>query len=114
MIVDFTTSLPVFSNETETLEYIMSNTELKEYFDKLDNMRLEFNTCLATTLYEDIDINSLKYLDLWKSFGFEESMKDAVKFITQPKYVKYEQLVDIDLEQAYLIMKEQLVGSEDC
>lgn len=96
-------------------EYLANNPLIKEKLDNWDSISEEYFTKVHNVLYEPIDINDLKHLELWKSLGLTEEMFEYIIFTRHNKvYTLNDNIQTLELDEAYRALKKLLPESEDC
>ena len=96
-------------------EYLANNPSIKEKLDNWDSISEEYFTKVHNVLYEPVDINKLKHLELWKSLGLTEEMFEYVIFTRRNKvYTLNDTMQTLKLDEAYQALKKLLPESEDC
>jgi hypothetical protein len=96
-------------------EYLANNPLIKEKLDDWDSISEEYFTKVHNVLYEPIDINDLKHLELWNSLGLTEEMFEYIIFIRRNKaYTLNDNMQTLELDEAYQALKKLLPESEDC
>lgn len=94
-------------------QFLKNHPDISEKNNELQNKSREFNELCQQLLTADIDIDTLKYKDLWTSMGFTLDMcKKINRHLVQ---IGYENIIDsVDMPTLYNTIKPRIIDPVDC
>ena len=93
--------------------FLQDNPDIKEKYDKLQDVSHEFNDILQSLLIKETNIESKKHKELWLSLGFSLDM--CIKINRSLVQIGYTDLIDsVDYGVLYEKLKTRIDKANDC
>lgn len=100
-------------DEESFMSFLQDNPDIKEKYNKLQDVSHEFNDISQNLLVTEINIDNKKYKDLWLSLGFSIGMcKKINRSLVKIGYTNMTDSVDYDV--LYKKLKTRIDNANDC